>query len=220
MSKVISAGPVSLVTDLSALIALATATNESGKTLQSQYHLVLLSAVYHADSHKNSTPLLDFLNDIPAGVNRGFMLQWLETFTQYDYSPAREATGNKAAKVAKIHKVPSRVALCFVASSARDDAANTPYYALKQKQADKKDFDLSAFIDRFLTSLDKKRDEFSGEQLATISSRLLSASNGFAPLIVPTVEASESAPGVEVPAALVTASRKSRKAVQSATVSH
>lgn len=171
------AGGFALILDTTDLsIAIASAHNDA-KTLQERNHIILLSAVLHADTHKNNTPLLEFLSDIPKGINLSAMLQWLKEFTAYDFKPAKKATAQATGKDAKVLKSSRKAS--FTRKADRERAAATPYFELKEAGKDKKPFNIEAFVTRFITTLDSKKADTDKKARAEIAALLLKASQAF-----------------------------------------
>lgn len=173
--KISTIGSFAVITDTVSLQIAIQEAHGTARTLQAQHHIILLSAVLHADIHKNNSLLLEFFAGVPNGVNLAAMLEWLETFTAYDYAPARPSTALKAAKEAKIHKVEKR-GKSFTRKADRELAALTPYYSLKAVAKEPKIFDGVKFSNSFANTLNAKKKEMTQETRDEVAAILLTLS--------------------------------------------
>lgn len=173
-SKTISAGSIALISDSVALSLAIQESRIAGETLQANIHTLALSAVYHADQHKNNTPLLELVSGMGNGLNLKAMNTWLKKFTAYDFKAERQATALKKAIPAKIHKSSRKIS--FTRAADRNKAAKTPYFEIRNAARAPKAFDVNAYVETFSKKIEGLKEALTPQQIDTINVRLLAIS--------------------------------------------
>lgn len=155
-------------------LAIAEHVEQSG-TLRDNRHILIVSAVYHADEHKNTTPLLELVDGLAntQGVGEktiSNILAWLKSFTTYDFKLGKDG---KKSKVYTAKRPQKR----FTRKDALSRAQKTAYWMIDPANKNSpKEFDAIAFLTRALTTLADKIGETDEKQRSEIAAKLLAAS--------------------------------------------
>lgn len=152
-------------------------------TARERTHLLLLSAVYHADKHGDTRPLVSLLSTIPDGSNKAAIARWMKSYTAYDFKKQTKKDEHRVFK--------NRADVTHTQAKTRDTAASFPYYAMPGTKSKPAEFSVKKFAAKVAAKIEK--EELTAKQaramalaLMAIAERIMPASrDGITPATTP-----------------------------------
>lgn len=156
-------------------------------TARERTHLLLLSAVYHADKCGDTRPLVSLLATIPDGSNKAAMARWMKLYTAYDFKKQTKKDEDRVFK--------NRPDVTFTQAKTRDAAAAFPYYAMPGQKAAKSEFSVKKFAAKIAAKIEK--EELTPAQARAMAKALMTIAERIMPLsrdgITPATTAADAA---------------------------